>query len=101
MRREKAGVEQAVPVIRTLLRAHLAAYQTLHRVAAERHAQANVGITWNTLAFAPLRDWAPLDRLTARSMDQAWNWDFLDAIHSGLVGNKNSKCARGGEREYQ
>jgi beta-glucosidase len=81
----RAGVEQAAPVIRALLRAHLAAYRVLHRVAAERHAQANVGITENTLAFEPLRDWAPLDRLTAQAIDQAWNWDFLDAIASGRL----------------
>ena len=81
----RAGVEQAAPVIRALLRAHAAAYATLHRVAAERHVPANVGITENTLAFEPLRDWAPLDRLTAQAIAQAWNWDFLDAIHSGRL----------------
>ena len=86
----RAGVEQAAPVIRALLRAHVAAYRTLHRVAAERHAQANVGITENTLAFEPLRDWAPLDRLTAQSIDQAWNWDFLDAIHTGRLKLENT-----------
>jgi beta-glucosidase len=81
----RAGVEEAAPVIQALLQAHLAAYQALHRVAADRHAQVNVGITENTLSFEPLRDWAPLDRLTARSIDQAWNWDFLDAIESGRM----------------
>ncbi len=81
----RAGVEQAAPVIRALLRAHSAAYETLHRVAAERHAQVNVGITENTLSFEPLRDWAPLDRLTAQAIAQAWNWDFLDAIATGRL----------------
>ena len=86
----RAGVEQAAPVIRALLQAHVAAIQTLHRVAAQRNAQANVGITENTLAFEPLRNWAPLDRLTAKSIDQAWNWDFLDAIHTGRLKLENT-----------
>ena len=81
----RAGVEEAAPVIRALLRAHLIAYQTLHRVAAERQVEANVGITENTLAFEPLRNWAPLDRLTAQTIDQAWNWDFLDAVATGRL----------------
>ena len=81
----RTGVEQAAPVIRALLQAHAIAYATLHRVAGERSAEVNVGITENTLAFEPLRNWAPLDRLTAQAIDQAWNWDFLDAIRSGRM----------------
>ncbi|HEY4079052.1 MAG TPA: glycoside hydrolase family 1 protein [Burkholderiaceae bacterium] len=81
----RAGVEEAAPVVKALLNAHLIAYQTLHRVAAERKTVANVGITENTLSFEPLRNWAPLDRLTAKTIDQAWNWDFLDAIETGRM----------------
>jgi beta-glucosidase len=81
----RAGVEEAAPVLQALLKAHLLAYRTLHRVAAERRAEANVGITENTLSFEPLRNWMPLDRLTAQMIDQAWNWDFLDAISSGRL----------------
>jgi beta-glucosidase len=81
----RAGVEQAAPVLEALLKAHLIAYKTLHRVASERHAAVNVGITENTLSFEPLRNWAPLDRLTAKAIDQAWNWDFLDAIATGRM----------------
>ncbi len=83
-------VEDAAPVLQALLRAHAIAYRTLHRVAAERHADANVGITENTLSFEPLRNWAPLDRLTAQAIDQAWNWDFLDALQSGRLKMANT-----------
>lgn len=82
---KRKRVEDAAPVLQALLRAHAIAYRTLHRVAAERHAEANVGITENTLSFEPLRNWAPLDRLTAQAIDQAWNWDFLDAIQTGRM----------------
>ena len=82
---KRKRVEDAAPVLQALLRAHAIAYRTLHRVAAERHVEANVGITENTLSFEPLRNWAPLDRLTAQAIDQAWNWDFLDAIQTGRM----------------
>ena len=81
----RAGVREAAPVIRALLRAHALAYQVLHREAQQRHAHVEVGIAENTLAFEPLRNWDPLDRLTAKAIDQAWNWDFLDAIASGRM----------------
>ena len=81
----RAGVAAAAPVVQALLQAHAIAYRTLHSVAAARHVQANVGITENTLAFEPLRNWMPLDRLTAQRVDQAWNWDFLDAIQTGRM----------------
>ena len=81
----RAGVEEAAPVLQALLRAHLVAYRALHRVAAERHAEVDVGIAENTLAFEPLRNWAALDRWTAQTIAQAWNWDFLDAIESGRL----------------
>jgi len=86
----RARVEDVAPVLAGLLRAHLVAYRTLHRVAAERHAEARVGIAQNTLAFEPLRNWAPLDRLTAQAVDQAWNWDFLDAIETGRLRMANT-----------
>jgi beta-glucosidase len=81
----RPGVRQAAPVIRALLQAHAAAYAVLHRAARQRGVAAEVGIAENTLAFEPLRNWAPLDRLSAQAVAQAWNWDFLDAIASGRM----------------
>jgi beta-glucosidase len=83
---EKRGdIEAAAGVYSGLLRAHAIAYRTLHRVAAERQANANVGITQAVTSFAPLRNWSPLDRLLTRFVDQAWNWDFYDAIQTGRL----------------
>jgi beta-glucosidase len=83
---EKRGdIEAAVGVYSGLLRAHAIAYRTLHRVAAERHANANVGITQAVMSFAPLSNWSPLDRVLTRFVDQGWNWDFLDAIQTGRL----------------
>ena len=84
----------AADVFEGLLKAHAYAYKRLHQVAAERHAQANVGITQNLAAFEPLRNWAPLDRITAGMVEQAWNWDFLDAIESGELKLANTDVDR-------
>lgn len=81
----RADAAAAADVYAALLEAHALAYRTLHRVAAERHARANVGITQAAQAFAPLRNWHPADRAIAGLVTQAWNWDFLDAIRSGRM----------------
>src|SRR5262249_31799289 len=66
-------------VYEALLRAHAAAYHTLHQAALERNATVNVGLTMSLVSFAPLRRWAPIDRATARFVEQSWNWEFLNA----------------------
>jgi len=81
----RADAAAAADVYAALLRAHATAYDILHRVAAERHVRATVGITQATQAFAPLRNWHPADRVITRLVDQAWNWDFLDAIERGRM----------------
>jgi beta-glucosidase len=82
---KRADLAATANVLDVLLRAHMIAYDTLHKVANERQARVNVGIAENVAAFEPLRNWAPLDRLTAGMAAQAWNWDFLDAIESGRL----------------
>jgi beta-glucosidase len=81
----RADAAAAADVYAALLEAHALAYRILHRVASERHARANVGITQAAQAFAPLRNWHPADRVITRLVAQAWNWDFLDAIRSGRM----------------
>jgi beta-glucosidase len=75
----------AADVYQALLEAHALAYRVLHAAAAARNARASVGITQAAQDFAPLRNWHPADRLSARLVTQAWNWDFLDAIRSGRM----------------
>ena len=82
---KRPDISASAGVYEALLRAHATAYGTLHKVAASRNAQVNVGLTMLTSSFAPLRNWAPGDRLAAYFVDQSWNWDFLDAIESGRM----------------
>jgi beta-glucosidase len=81
----RADAAAAADVYAALLQAHALAYDVLHRVAAARGAAVSVGITQATQAFAPLRNWHPADRLITGLVEQAWNWDFLDAIRSGRM----------------
>lgn len=76
----------AADVYAALLQAHARAYATLHRVAAERHASVQVGLTQNLQAYAPLRPMNLADRAIAGIAERAWNWDFLDAVHTGRLG---------------
>ncbi len=72
-------------VYAALLRAHVAAYRTLHRVAGSRGADVSVGLTQNLQVFEPYSRYSPLDRTLAWVVDKAWNWDFLDAVASGRM----------------
>lgn len=90
----RKDLEASADVVEALLKAHAQAYQTLHRVALQRHATVNVGITQAVEAFEPLRNWAPLDRLITHLVDQGWNWDFLDAIRSGRLTMANTAVDR-------
>ena len=73
----------AADVYAALLSAHALAYRRLHRAGDAHGVRVNVGITQATQAFAPLRNWHPADRAITALVEQAWNWDFFDAIASG------------------
>lgn len=87
----RKDVSEAADVVESLLKAHVIGYNTLHKAATAKKAKMNVGIAKHTRSFEPLRNWAPLDRLTAQAIDQAWNWDFNDAIESGQLKLTNTK----------
>ncbi|RDI99038.1 glycoside hydrolase family 1 protein [Dyella solisilvae] len=70
-------------VYAALLRAHVEAYRTLHRVASTLGAPVSVGLTQNLEVFEPYNRFSPLDRGLAWVVDKAWNWDFLDAVANG------------------
>ena len=82
---EQRDILGAAPVVAKLLEAHASAYEIVHADARKRSKQVLVGIAKHTRAFEPLRNWAPLDRLSASSVDQAFIWDFLDAIQTGVM----------------
>ncbi|MFO0576352.1 MAG: glycoside hydrolase family 1 protein [Polyangia bacterium] len=78
------------PLMEQLLRAHLLAYRLLKEDAQRRGVQIEVGYAQHMRAFEPLRNWAPLDRITARIIEQAFIWDFTDAVASGVLAVTNT-----------
>ena len=81
--RREGGPRSIAHLAVRLLEAHTLAYDILKADAAQRNKTIAVGIAKHTRAFEPYRNHAPLDRLTARFAEQAFVWDFLDAIHTG------------------
>lgn len=81
----RGDLAAAAPVYINLLRAHASAYDALHRAARERGTTVQVGFTQAIEDFEPQRNLAPADRLIARLVDQAWNWDALDAAQQGRL----------------
>jgi len=87
----------AVPLAcRNLFRAHVLAYDILHREIGPRsgpwkdHALA-VGIAHNLIDFVPSRPWHPLERWMSRVTRYFYNRSWLDAI----TGKKQNFGARG------
>lgn len=81
-RKEPAEI---APVALQLLRSHVVAYRAIKDDAKARGKQTLVGMTHHVRAFEPLRGAAPLDRITARIVEQAFVWDFPDAVASGTL----------------
>lgn len=79
---EKRPNEAAVaPVVEGLLRAHAAAY----KIIKAANGSALVGVTQHTREFSPYRNYAILDRIVAGVVEQAFIWDFTDAIQTGRL----------------
>lgn len=83
---EKRPNEKAVaPVMQSLLKAHALAYKIIKDFAAKNNIKAAVGVTQHTREFAPYRNYAILDRIIAGKVEQAFIWDFTDAIQTGVL----------------
>lgn len=79
---EKRPDEKSVaPVMEALLRAHAAAYGIIKK----GNPKALVGVTQHTREFSPYRNYAILDRIIAGKVEQAFIWDFTDAIRTGVL----------------
>jgi beta-glucosidase len=72
----------AVQVLRRLLRAHVLAYESLHRLLGPT---VSVGIAKHFRIFDPFRPGHPGDRLAARINDFAFNKAFLIALSRGVL----------------
>lgn len=79
---EKRPDEKSVaPVMEALLKAHVAAYSLIKKA----NPAALVGVTQHTREFSPYRNHAILDRIIAGKVEQAFIWDFTDAIQTGVL----------------
>ena len=87
---EQRDISALGPVVKSLLEAHTLAYQLIHAHGQDNNQDNLVGIAKHTRAFEPMRNWAPLDRLTAAGIDQAFIWDVLDAINTGVLKISNT-----------
>lgn len=79
----RAGPSELGLMTESLLRAHARAYHRIHEDADARHQLVEVGIATHARSFLPYRNHAPLDRITADRVEQAFIWDFLDAVRTG------------------
>ena len=87
---EKRDINGVVNVIEQLLKAHAVAYKLIHDNANRKNLSATVGIAKHTRSFQALRNWAPLDIISSKAVEQAFIWDFMDAINSGVLKISNT-----------
>lgn len=72
-------------VVVQLLKAHTLAYQILKADAKQRGIKIEVGLTKHTRAFEPYRNYNALDRITAQLVEKSFVWDFMEALHTGVL----------------
>lgn len=87
-RKDALALSQATE---TLLKAHALAYIIIKNDGMSRGLSPMIGVSKHSRAFEPWRNWAPLDRITARSVDQVFTWDFLEAIYTGVFKISNTR----------
>ena len=91
---KRGGPAEVIPLVEQLLKAHALAYRLWKEDAKARGQEVEIGYAHHTRAFEPLRNYAPLDRLTARIIEQAFIWDWADAVSSGILAVTNTGYAR-------
>ncbi len=64
-----------------MVRAHTAAYHTIHNISAN----AKVGIAKHIVVWSPQRNWIPTDHLAARIINRYSNQTILDALTRGEI----------------
>ncbi|HIP96403.1 MAG TPA: glycoside hydrolase family 1 protein [Anaerolineae bacterium] len=77
----KQDIFTAFKVMRHLVRAHVAAYRTIHRLQPD----ARVGIAHHERPFDPLRPDSALDRLAASLQNRAFNDAVFEGMYSGRL----------------
>lgn len=64
-----------------MLKAHVEAYQTIHRMSAVKSVR--VGFAHHLRLFSPRQWYNPFDWIAAYEVDKAWNWTFSEAPETG------------------
>ncbi len=76
---------QAMQALEHLVRAHVAAYHEIHRVATQHGWPAQVTIAMHAQPFTPCRWWHPVDQFIARVSTRVYNHQFLEAVMDGRL----------------
>jgi len=83
---ERCGdVARVHRILCCLARAHAAAYEAIKSCAHRRGEEALVGITQHVRDVEPYRKWLIADRVLAGLFRRSLVWDFLDALHEGVL----------------
>jgi beta-glucosidase len=82
---ETRNIADIFPVLSGLLKAHAAAYATLHQLAGLYGADIRVGLAHHLRTFDPLIRLNPLDDVATHIAEIEWNWMLPDAIESGTL----------------
>jgi beta-glucosidase len=77
----KKDIRTLGKVYTNLLRAHSAAYHSIHNI----QPTARVGFTINYRSTKPAYKWNPLDRYLVRLTDSSFNNAFPRAVHTGIL----------------
>jgi len=80
-------------VMIALLKSHVLARNIIKENDAKLGKKSEVGFTMHTRAFEPYRNFAILDRIIAEKVEQAFVWDFIDAINTGTLKVSNTNVA--------
>jgi beta-glucosidase len=80
-------------VMIALLKSHVLARNIIKENDAKLGKKSEVGFTMHTRAFEPYRNYAILDRIISEKVEQAFVWDFIDAINTGTLKVSNTNVA--------
>jgi beta-glucosidase len=78
-------IKEIIPVMSTLLKVHALSRKIILESDAKLGKKSIIGFTMHTRAFEPYRNYAPLDRIIASQIEQAFIWDFIDATKTGIL----------------
>ncbi|MCB1177503.1 MAG: glycoside hydrolase family 1 protein, partial [Leptospiraceae bacterium] len=82
---ERKEVSEIAFAMSRLLEAHALSYKMIKENDKKTGLTSEIGFTMHTRAFEPYRNYAILDRIIAEKIEQAFIWDFIDAIKTGTL----------------